>query len=330
MKISDLWIGVGSHAPNLGLAFGYRKGVMAHHQSWFNYAHYLRWAQGFTLKTLDRPQDLPEYEGCERIVLTYNPYDLREEQEEYLAALVDRHRGAKIINAPERLELIRWKDRFFDRFGGMGMPVPEFRRIESLDDLEPLGFPFILKAADCRGGDRTELIENEEQAAGALRRRPAGQRLIGVEYLDPFNEEFGYHVAYRVHLVQGKLSFHYPNIARGQWNLHCGSVKGNRDRKTYLEVVARSSELTREHEAMFRRVAEELSLDFVAIDFLESNGRVYLIEAELKYGPTAAFFTANCKAFGLSREDLGRFYLGPIERGTGRMDYYRSFTDFLF
>lgn len=314
MKIS--WVGTGRHTPSASMKCSYYKGFLWQIKNGCSFPGYLS-KLTHTISSADRY----EIDDADILIMTWNPREV-DEQTYKLLLEIERQcvaRGVEVLNPISKMKLIKQKHAFFEAIEATGVS-PSYYMPHACDDIR-LEFPMIVRDDIACSGKNTFLVKDEYEFKDAYTiLDKLNCEILAVEYKDSYDSEINAHIASRVFFFCNTITFSYINISEEKWCLHCRNTGEYKDKEGYIKSCYKTKDVITKNMRLFKDIQKAVGLDIFALDFMLSKGKLYILEAELKYGPddnyyryhhkryrlTDAFYKDMC--FGLNISNRKEFY----------------------
>ena len=185
--------------------------------------------------------------------------------------------------------------------------VPKFEKF-SYKTLDLIKFPFLIRNATSSGGKDTYLIKNKITFYFMYFHMLLKTKLKILDKSNLFIQEFidtkikfGYYRSYRVLAFNKKPYFIYPNISKTNPITHV-SEKDKLSKEEFLESVRFGIDLFNQNKEKQKKIFDELGNPFSALDLVSLDSKkIFVTEAELKYGPSEKYIDNQIKYFELDK-----------------------------
>ena len=233
-------------------------------------------------------------------------------------ARVLRHWPQPVLNAPERIARLSRDGACELLREAPGIAIPETRRVSRTEllALPTETFPIILRPIGSHAGEGLERIESASGIADYLR-RSGGSEFYLAPFVD-YRGADGLFRKYRVALIEGRPYASHGAIS-SQWMIHylnAGMRESAEKRAEEARWMASfDDDFARRHGEAFAALAQQIGLDYFAIDCGETrNGELLIFEVDVAMivhamDPPDLFpykRPAMEKLFAAFREMLGR------------------------
>ncbi len=170
-------------------------------------------------------------------------------------------------------------------------------------------FPLLIRNAISSGGKDTYLIKNNISfnliyiyiSLKKIFQKTKKADWFVQEFIDT-KIKFGYYRSYRVLAFNKKPYFIYPNISKTNPITHV-SEKDKLSKEDFLESVRFGIDIFNNNKDQLEKIFEGLGNPFAALDLVSlDSDRIFITEAELKYGPSEKYIDNQIRHFNLDND----------------------------
>lgn len=206
----------------------------------------------------------------------------------------------QIVNSTRQSKFLAEKSSFFNYLKPyLADVLPEYIYPVRLSNLFRLPPPLLFRSNTSTGGQDTHIINSKIDLLSSYFKK---------NFIDPIivnlynTSQNNLHVTYRALLTNGKLNFAFPKISRtpiATAHLTCDITKND-----FIKISQKSIHIAYKYRNIFKKVSTLIGINNLAIDFLEYNGNLVLLEGELKYGPDDVYTCETLPHFAMSLDDI--------------------------
>jgi len=228
--------------------------------------------------------------------------------------------GIVVVNPISAYKVDRCKEEFFKLLQQHGYKYPQWKHIESEEDLKdlPFGLPCLVRTNCDSCGHNLWLVKTEEEMKAAYNRvlivecnsnrsffpcrtdetdkkfaegkrvhpspAPDRRKIIAVEYISPYSERFGCNVMNYVGFIGDEIDYHYATTA----HKYCWNIPGVGP--YYMKTFSAANYYLRdflqkeENYKTLRKIRRLTGLHTPRIDFFIKDGEMIFIECGIKLG----------------------------------------------
>lgn len=206
----------------------------------------------------------------------------------------------QIINSTKQAKCLAQKSSFFNYLKPyLAEFLPEYIYPVRLSNLFHLSPPLLLRSNTSTGGQDTHIISSKIGLLNAYFKKDFIDPIIVKLYNTSQNNLY---ITYRALLTNGKLNFAFPKISMtpiATAHLTCDITKND-----FIKISQKSIYIAHKYRNIFKKVSTLIGINNLAIDFLEYDGNLILLEGELKYGPDDVYTCETLPHFSMSFDDI--------------------------